>query len=200
MDFFPTDPKKLKSQISRYNRSFRMEEEQYGSIRDGAGKRYLLSPMYMLLGDNKAALTSFLWFEEKFPDDIGEPGQYLCWALCLYRACKTREAEKKLMQTAFQNLYMIPRLIHQTIDVLDIWHYSNYAEKEYLEDIPDEYWELWKPNETAWAAELWQRNSTQDIIEEYIDLSHQLLSAPGGSSERQVIISRKREIEHSFDY
>ncbi len=100
------------SQISRYNRSFRMEEKQFGHIRDRTGIRYLLSPMYMLLGDNKSAVTSFLWFEEKFPDDIGEPGQYLCWALCLYRAGSSCEAEMKLIQTAFQNLYMIPHLIH----------------------------------------------------------------------------------------
>ena len=68
MDFFPTDLKKLKSKISRYNRSFRIKEKQYGSIRDGAGKRYLLSPMHMLLGDNKAALLP-LWFPH-FEDRI----------------------------------------------------------------------------------------------------------------------------------
>ena len=199
MSFFPTDPKKIRIQIRRYERGFKKEEELHGVISDRGGKRYLVSPMYMLLSDNDSALSSFLWFEEKFADDIGEPGQYLCWSLCLHRAGRTHEAEKKLIQTAFQNLYMIPHLIHQDIDVLDIWHYSNYAEKEYLEYVPDEYWNLWEPNELAWATEFWQKSSTRKIIEEYIDLSHQLLSAPGQSSERRVVLDRMKEIERSID-
>ena len=40
----------------------------------------------MLLGDIEGATKSYQWFEENCPDDIGEPFQYLCWALALYRS------------------------------------------------------------------------------------------------------------------
>jgi hypothetical protein len=54
-------------------------------IYDGAGKRYLLGPLSLLLGDLDHALNRFRWFEAEFPDHCGEPSHHLCWALAPYR-------------------------------------------------------------------------------------------------------------------
>ena len=64
---FPKDPKKIRARIRRYERALRKEYERHGFIGDGFGKRYLLGPMYLIMGDLAGALRSFGWFEEVFP-------------------------------------------------------------------------------------------------------------------------------------
>ena len=95
---FPKEPKKIKERIRRYHRAFRKEHKKIGYISDGYGKRYLLGPLYMLLGDTAGAMESFEWYEETFPDDVGEPVHFLCWTLALYRSGNTEAATQKLCQ------------------------------------------------------------------------------------------------------
>jgi hypothetical protein len=59
MSQFPTDPKKIKARITRYERELRQEYQTYRFIDDSAGKRYLLGPLYLLIGDLAGALKSF---------------------------------------------------------------------------------------------------------------------------------------------
>jgi hypothetical protein len=99
MSLFPKDPKKIRSRIKSYERSLRQEKLQTGFISDGYGKRYQLGPLYMLLGDTDGALKSFAWFDETCPDDVGEPMQYLCWTLALYRSGDIDAAVSKFCQT-----------------------------------------------------------------------------------------------------
>jgi len=61
MDDFPRDPKKIRTRIRRYERALRQEQERFGHIGDGYGKRYLLGPLYLLMGDTQGALQSYAW-------------------------------------------------------------------------------------------------------------------------------------------
>lgn len=101
---FPKDPRRIKQLISRCERSLRKEQETIGYISDGSGARYLLGPFYLALGDLAGALGSFRWFEEEFPDDIGEPFHFLCWTLALYRSGDVAAATLRLRQTMLSNL------------------------------------------------------------------------------------------------
>mgnify|MGYP000903937585 CR=1 FL=1 len=73
MTRLPDDPIKIRGLIKRYEGALKQERRKYGFIRDGTGKRYLLGPLYMLLGDDAGAIKSFKWFDATFPDDIEEP-------------------------------------------------------------------------------------------------------------------------------
>ena len=42
---------------------------------------------------------------------MGEPLDYLCWSLALYRAGDLEAAAKKLLQTMLRNLYLLPALL-----------------------------------------------------------------------------------------
>ncbi len=56
-DLFPTDPKRIRERIRRYERALKRElETGYGG--DGYRKRYLLGPLYMLMDDVDGALAS----------------------------------------------------------------------------------------------------------------------------------------------
>ena len=68
-----SEEQKIRSRLRSYERKLQQEKEKYGYYHDGAGKRYLIGPHYLLLGDNDGALAAFKWFEKEFPDDIGEP-------------------------------------------------------------------------------------------------------------------------------
>lgn len=55
-NFFPTDPKKIRDTIRRYERAFKGPHYD-----DGPGKRFLLGPIYLLMGDTPGASLLTLW-------------------------------------------------------------------------------------------------------------------------------------------
>lgn len=75
MSDIPDDPKRIRERIRRYERGLQKEKQTFGSYNDGAGKRYFIGPLYLLLGDLEGALKAFQWFDKTFPDDTGEAGQ-----------------------------------------------------------------------------------------------------------------------------
>ena len=148
---FPHDPKKIRTRIRRYERALRREQECYEFINDGAGKRYLLGTLYLLMGDTAGAVRSFAWCAQTFPDDSGDPLQYLCWTLALYRAGELEHAIVKLRQTMLSNLSLLPRLLGLEQDRIDMWYPSNLAEQRYSDEVPEEVLTLWEPPALQWA-------------------------------------------------
>ncbi len=172
MTQFPADPKKLKARIRSYERSLAGEN---GHIDDSYGKRYLLGPMYMMMGDAEGALKSFQWFESKFADDIGEPAQYLCWTLSLLKNNLISEAVEKLYQTMFSNLYLIPVLLGEKVVRSDFRHFSNWEHPEYATETADELFNLWSAEDKQWAREIFYsdlflaaREKTDRVSEDFM--------------------------------
>jgi hypothetical protein len=184
---FPKIPSKIRERIRRYEQSLHKEQETHGFIDDGYGKRYLLGPLYLLNGDLAGAIESFEWFEETFPHDMGEPMQYLCWTLALYRSGRLDAASRKLRQTMLSNLYLIPRLLGFEQDELDIWHGSNLAEKDYLNYVPPEIWALWDPSALRWAKETYDSPDFSRVRARYIEIHRQLLSERPGPARKQLV-------------
>lgn len=184
---FPAELKKIKARIARYERSLRQEYETYGTIDDGAGKRYLLGPLYLLAGDVAGAVKSYTWFDRTFPDDIGEPFFYLCWTLALYRAGDLAGAAQKLRQTMLANLYLIPHLLGQDEGPLGIWHGSNYETPEYLQAGPSELWALWDEPAIQWARETYESPEFQQVRARYIEIERQLKDEPSGPKRSQLV-------------
>ena len=66
MSPFPNNPRKIKERIKRYEDDLHKEFKKFRYISDGSGKRYMIGPMYLLLGDVSGAIKSFEWFEKNF--------------------------------------------------------------------------------------------------------------------------------------
>ena len=179
--FYPSDPKKLKARIRSYERSLRQ-----GGTNDGYGKRYLLGPMYLLLGDIEGALRHYTWLEQTYPDDIGDPHDRLCWALAHFKA-GSPQANKRLRDALFQNLYLIPHVLGMQIEPYPIWHGSNIAEIDYAEEIPTELCALWDEKAKSWAREFYESPSTQQELKEYLDLEVQLKDEPVGPARNALV-------------
>jgi len=187
MDLFPLDPKKIRERIRRYERALRKEQEEFGVISDGYGKRYLLGPLYLLLDDTEGALKSFAWFEKTFPDDSGEPMHWLCWTLALYRSGDLETSARRLRRAMFSNLYLIPRLLGLAQEELDIWHGSNFAELAYAEDIPPALFALWDAAALEWVREAYNVPDLRQDRERYIAIHHELRTEPRGARRTQLV-------------
>ena len=184
---FPKEPRKIKRRIDSYERKLRQEQTQHGAISDGYGKRYLIGPLYLVLGDLQGAVAAFEWFEETFPDDIGEPFHYLCWALALYRSGNVSGATLKLRQAMVSNVYMIPHLLGMEQGDLDLWHGSNWEEKLYLQYAPDEIRSLWDEEALDWARDTYASDEFRRVRAKYISLSEELKTKPTGSRRERLV-------------
>ena len=184
---FPKEPSKIKRRISSYERKLRQEQLQHGSISDGYGKRYLLGPLHLVLGDLSGAIAAFEWYEKTFPDDMGEPFHYLCWALALYRSGDVDGATLRLRQAMLSNLYMIPHLLGLEQDDLDIWHSSNMEEKHYLQHAPAEIWELWDEDALEWARQTYDSPAFHLVRAKYVKILEQLETEPLGPERSRLV-------------
>jgi len=135
----PKDPSKIRQRIRRYERSLEEEKRLQGRYGDGYGKRFLLGPFCIIMGDLDGALSSFAWFEKEFPDGSDMAPQLLCWTLALKQIGEDEKAQQMLRRTMFANLYIIPRLLGMKETRHDIWHGCNTSEPSYLSWVPDEY-------------------------------------------------------------
>jgi hypothetical protein len=188
------EKKKIRARLRSYERKLRKEKEKYGWYDDGAGKRYQVGPHYMLLDDNEGALAAFQWFEKEFADDVGVPSHFLCWSLALYRAGNEIGAAKKLRQTMFSNLYLVPRLLGSSIAELDIWHCTSDAEPSYVEHIHEPYLQLWTEAERGWAEGLYYSPGFQSARERFIEIARALSTTRPGQ-ERSRLVEEMEELE-----
>jgi tetratricopeptide (TPR) repeat protein len=184
---FSQDPKNIRTRIRSYERALRREQERFGAIHDGAGKRYLLGPLYVLMGDTEGALRSFAWFAETFPDDSGEPLHLLCWTLALYRAGQTEQAAATLRQTMLSNLYLMPRLLGRDQDIIDMWHPSNRSEKRYVDALPDEWYAVWEPSALAWVRTVYDSEPMRRVRDIYIAIYTALQEEPPGPRRSRLV-------------
>lgn len=187
MSLFPQDRKKIRARIRSYERKLQQEQEQYGLISDGYGKRYLLGPLYLLMNDLEGALAHYEWFEETFPDDSGYPMHLLCWTLALYQSGDREAATYKLRQTMLSNLYLIPHVLELEQADLDIWHGSNIAERHHIKDIPKEVFDLWGEEALEWLDDTYHSPTLARIRQRYIAIEHELKTEPRGPRRTQLV-------------
>ena len=185
-EVYPTDPKRIRQRIRRYERALKKElEDGYGG--DGYGKRFLLGPLYMLMDDVDGALASFDWYQAAYPDDGGEPYQYLTWALALFRGGRRQEAFNKLYQTMLENLYLVPFLLGRNPQPLDIWHGSNFEWIEYAFELPQELLGLWDDVALKWARDVSEHPAVVEKVARYVVIHRELKSEPRGPRRTALV-------------
>jgi len=185
-DLFPTDPRRIRERIRRYEPALKRGlNTGYGS--DRYGKRYLLGPLYMLLSDVDGALASFDWYVGAYPDDSGEPYQYLTWALALFRGGRRPEAVHKLYQTMLQNVYLVPFVLGHEPRRLDIWHGSNWEWLEYAVEVPQELLNLWDDVALQWAREISEHPPVAAKVARYVEIHRELKAEPRGPRRTALV-------------
>ena len=192
---FPDTDRKLRNRISSYMSSMMKEKRQFGSVRDGAGKRYLMFWFNFVLNDTRTAEEYMEWYQKEFPDDSGEPIQKLCWALTLLRLNRENDAMKMLGKTMLSNLYLIPTLIGRSIQEYEIWHPSNYDCADYVDYIPTEVVDSITEAEIQWMSQIYDSNEFRGIRQRYIEIWGMLKNTREYDKRTRLLEESKRLLD-----
>lgn len=187
--FFPSDPKKIKDTIRRYERVLKAPHYD-----DGAGKRFLIGPLYLLMADVPGALQFYEWYEKKFPDDSVEAFNHLCWVLTLLRSGKQDLAKVRLHELIFDNLYVIPVLLGENPKQHAFQHGSNWRELSFITEGPrDEIFSLVSVSELSWIRGEWENPLLVSDVSRFVEL-YNVLDETNGYAERGNILNQVRLI------
>ncbi len=185
MYHLPTDPKKIKQRIRRYERSLRKDGSIHG-LGDGYGKRFLLGPLYLMLGNVQDTLDHYKWYQNTYPNDLGYALHLLCWAITLHRHGDNEEAEKKIINTMLSNIFFIPYILGQEIPSLDSWEDRYYNELMEIEYFPHEVLEFTTSEEMEWIKALHNSPKITTIREKFIEIDDQLENLPRGEKRTKL--------------
>ena len=183
----PKEARLIRAKISRYERKLAEEKRGYGSYDDSAGRRYMLGPLYMVLGDEEGAQRSFEWFDAEFPDDGGESGQLLCRALLLHRLGREEAAGRTLRQVMFQNRFVVPRLLGESIAGLELEPEDDEWDQSVAEEVPAEFLQLWSEEERKWGKEQYRGQEYVTLRARYMELKRALEGERVGPRRKQLV-------------
>jgi len=190
--------KKIKATIARYRRLLNKEWKDHNFISDGAGKRFMIGPLYLRIDDTKGAMAHYKWFEKMFDGDSGEPFHRMGWTLTLHRSGFDNDAERMLLIAMLKNLYLFPILFGEDPPVVDGWQGSNWEVLEYITDAPKWMLNLWTADELSWAKSIYYSDQAVKIRERYITINQFLeLERPG--EKRSELVEESMKLEHG-DY
>ena len=159
--------KKSRDRANRSKRALLKEQKDFGFISDGSGKRYRVNVDYIFCGEVQKAGEFIRWFEEQFPDDVGEPVFLLYSAITYFRLQERQKARSYLLDAMLSNVYLLPTLFSKPIPKLDMWHSSNWEAPEYVQEI-QEYLSEPSSEERAWFKEEFEGQLFTKIREKYI--------------------------------
>ena len=179
--------KRLRDRATRLKRALANEQQRFGHIEDGAGKRYLIGPLYVLAGEFEKALAHYDWYDEKCADDIGEPIHYLCWALSLHRVGDVTKANDKLLETMVQNVYLLPTLLGSPPAAYDMWHSSNREQPDYLTEVPEDLVPEISDQERSWIEEQLVSFRFRRVKDEYVSTYHALKGERNIDKRREIL-------------
>jgi hypothetical protein len=185
----PTDPKKIRATIKRLERLLRKEKEKHGEYYgDGSGKRYRIGPLYLLMDDVDGALAAFDWYGLEFPDDIGDPCHFLCWALALYKSGRLDSAANKLHETMLSNVFLLPHLFDFSLERLPLLHGNNEVELIYVREwLEPEFISMWTASEKSWAEEVYNTPEFTMVRERFIEIETQLNHVSVGPARTALV-------------
>ena len=189
---------KIKATIARYKRSMNKEWKDHHFISDGAGKRYMIGPLYLRIDDTKGAMAHYQWFEKMFDDDSGEPFHRMGWALTLYRSGDEAGAVRMLLNAMLQNLYLFPILFGENPETYEVGFGSNWTEIEYITEAPKWMLTLWTDDELKWAKGIYFGHQAVRIRERYITI-HEFLELERPGEKRSALVAESSKLERG-DY
>ncbi|MBT3952080.1 MAG: hypothetical protein HOJ19_05070, partial [Candidatus Marinimicrobia bacterium] len=184
--------KQIKATITRYRRLLNIEWKEHHFISDGAGKRFMIGPLYLRIDDTKGAMAHYKWFEKMFDDDSGEPFHRMGWTLTLQRHGDDPAAERMLLIAMLKNLYLFPQLFGEDLPRIDGWEGSNWENLEYITEAPKWMLNLWSEEELEWAKGIYYSEQAIKIRDRYITINQFLeLERPGEKRSELVMEASK---------
>ncbi|MCC5859159.1 MAG: hypothetical protein JJT90_13445 [Ectothiorhodospiraceae bacterium] len=180
------EQKRYRDRANRARRALLKEKEKFGGISDGSGKCYRVCVYFVLGGVPEKAAEFMEWFEQEFPDDVGEPVFLLYAALAYYRIGSLGKARRYLLDAMLSNIYMLPYLLSQPLPRQDIWHSSNWVEPEYIEEI-DEFLEEPTNQERDWIKRQLEDEVFTNVRKKYLETFRALQDARDFDTRSRIL-------------
>lgn len=180
------EQKKYRDRANRARRELFKEKEKFGAISDGSGKRYRVCVYFVLSGATEKATEFIEWFEQEFPDDVGEPSFLLYAALAYYRVGSLGKARSYLLDAMLSNIYMLPYLFSRPLPRQDMWHSSNWAQSDYIEDIV-ELLEEPTSQEREWFRARFEDELFTNVRKKYVETFRALQHASDFNTRRGIL-------------
>ena len=164
----PKQKQELEDQIERIKASIETEVQLLDGYNDELGEVYLPVQYYLQMEDYKAGLKYLRWYQKIVHGDVGAPDFLFECAVILYMNGKIKEAEKKVVETFFNNTYFFDQFFSRElikIDKLESW---DNEKPEYLNDFK---YSCTQPELTAftkWLTEFEASDKFQSISKRYI--------------------------------
>lgn len=146
------EQKKLRERANRLLNALKKEKKTHGDYDDGGGKRYRIGVYLVLAGDIEKAAEYYDWYEQEFPDDVGEPAALLLGAIAAHRNKQSTKARIRLALAMLSNLWLLPFVAGRTLDAQDIWFSSNRSSPDYIDEIHG-FLETISTEERRWIGE-----------------------------------------------
>ncbi|MCG5524080.1 hypothetical protein LRB11_03930 [Ectothiorhodospira haloalkaliphila] len=162
------EQKRHRNRANRARRALLKEKETFGAISDGSGKRYQVCIDFVLSDAPEKAVEFVEWFEQEFPDDVGDPAFFLYAALAYYRVGTLGKARRYLLDAMLSNIYLLPHLFAQPLPKQDMWHSSNLVEPDFIEVI-EEFLDAPTSEEREWMRMQFEGELFTEIREKYIE-------------------------------
>lgn len=166
----PNQKQKLELKIKRIRATLAAEKRKFGGYDDSRGLRYIPTGLCLKLRDYKGGLTYTRWFSKNFPDDVGFPDFLFEWAVILFMNGKIKEAERKIMECFFSNIYIFDKFFGRPIKpIVEMASYSNVGEPDYLQDFPYSSSDQELESFSKWLADSEGSEKFKSIAKRYID-------------------------------
>jgi hypothetical protein len=192
----PKTPKGLSNAITRIRSGLSSFKREYGFIDDGAGERYYLAYLYFLLDDNRRSSEYVRWFKREFPDDVGDPIQMLCMALMLHRMGK--DGSSMLGRTMCSNIYLIPFVLGERFERVDMWHGCSWDEPDYIEELPQRIIDAITDEDRQWLRLTYHSGKLQTALQRLVEINMELLTERPGE-RRTALVKERSDLEKAFD-
>jgi hypothetical protein len=159
----PKTPKGISNRITKIRSQLSAFKREYGGHDDSGGARYYLFYLYFILGDNRRSSEYLRWFEKEFPDDSGEPFALLCWA------------------------YLIPHLLGESIDKIEMFNSSNWAQPGFMEYFPERVHEAINEEDLSWIREKYESDYFKKVLKRHIEIETELEKTPRGDKRSSLV-------------
>ncbi len=176
-----------KKKIADVKRTLAAEKRKFGAYDDSRGLRYVPTKYYIELADFAGGLAYTKWFEKNFSDDMGFPIFLFEWTIILFKNGKTKEAEKKALQTFTSNIYLLDKFLGKEFLDLDIEEHSNWDRPALAERFKYSKDQIELKDFTDWLSLFVISDKFYKIANEFIFIKQRLKSERVGPARSRLV-------------
>lgn len=126
---------------------------------------------------------------------MGDPIQMLCMSLMLHRMGK--DGSSMLGRTMCSNIYLIPFVLRERFERVEMWHGCNWEDPDYVEELPQRIVDAITDEDRQWIKETYHSDTLQTALHRVIEINKELLSERPGE-RRSALVYELFDLKKSF--